>query len=247
MHIIPAIDLIDGKCVRLSQGDYNRKTVYHEDPLEVAQAFADAGLQKLHLVDLDGARAGHIVNHKVLERLATKTSLQIDFGGGLKSDDDLYIAFECGAAQVTGGTIAVKEPETFVRWLEQYGPERIILGADVREGMIAVSGWQEASQRELMEFLADYAQKGAYYIICTEVSKDGMMAGPASALYQRIRTTFPELALIASGGVAHINDLHQLRALGCYGAIVGKAIYEGSITLPMLRAFNESQPEYEGL
>jgi phosphoribosylformimino-5-aminoimidazole carboxamide ribotide isomerase len=237
MHLIPAIDLIDGKCVRLTQGDYAQKKVYNEDPLAVAREFAAAGLRRLHLVDLDGARAGHIVNHRVLERIASGTELRIDFGGGLKSDEDLRIAFESGAAQVTGGTIAVKDPATFLGWLETYGPERIILGSDVRDGQIAVSGWQEASNRELMDFLADYRQHGIRYTICTEVSKDGLLAGPATELYRRIRERFPDLQLIASGGVTTLDDLTALRDLGCYGAIIGKAIYEGRITLAELADF----------
>ncbi|MEM6377559.1 MAG: 1-(5-phosphoribosyl)-5-[(5-phosphoribosylamino)methylideneamino] imidazole-4-carboxamide isomerase, partial [Bacteroidota bacterium] len=175
MFIIPAIDLIEGKCVRLTQGDYNQKKVYNEDPLEVAKAFEDAGIQRLHLVDLDGAKAKRIINHKVLERIASKTSLQIDFGGGLKSDEDLHIAFESGAHQVTGGTIAVKQPDVFLRWLEQYTSERIILGADFKDGKIAVSGWQEASDRELFEFLKSYYEKGVRYTISTDVSKDGLL------------------------------------------------------------------------
>jgi phosphoribosylformimino-5-aminoimidazole carboxamide ribotide isomerase len=237
MHIIPAIDIIEGKCVRLTQGDYSQKTTYNEDPLEVAQAFADAGLQRLHLVDLDGARAGRIVNYRVLEKLAARTSLHIDFGGGLKSDDDLRIAFDSGAAQVTGGTIAVKAPELFLHWLETYGPERIILGADARDNRIAVSGWQEDSGLDIDAFLLNYSQKGIRYAISTDVRKDGMMAGPSLDLYRRIRETLPGLALIASGGVSQMDDLHQLRELGCFGAIVGKAIYEGTITLAQLEAW----------
>lgn len=231
MHLIPAIDLIDGKCVRLTEGDYSRKKVYNEDPLEVAKAFEAHGIRRLHLVDLDGARARHIVNHKVLERIATQTSLWIDFGGGLKSDEDLRIAFENGARQVTGGTVAVKNPQLFLGWLKQYGPERIILGADVKEGMIAVSGWQEQSGLELFAFLEDYIQKGVQYSICTDISRDGRLEGAALGLYQDIIVRFPELKLIASGGVTSISELERLRAAGCYGAIVGKAIYEGKIRL----------------
>ena len=231
MHLIPAIDLIDGKCVRLTEGDYSRKKVYNEDPLEVAKAFEAHGIRRLHLVDLDGARARHIVNHKVLERIATQTSLWIDFGGGLKSDEDLRIAFENGARQVTGGTVAVKNPQLFLGWLKQYGPERIILGADVKEGMIAVSGWQEQSGLELFAFLEDYIQKGVQYSICTDISRDGRLEGAALGLYQDIIVRFPELKLIASGGVTSISELERLREAGCYGAIVGKAIYEGKIRL----------------
>jgi phosphoribosylformimino-5-aminoimidazole carboxamide ribotide isomerase len=231
MHIIPAIDIIDGKCVRLTQGDYNQKKVYNEDPLEVAKAFADAGVTRLHLVDLDGARAKHIVNHKVLERIANNTNLHIDFGGGLKKDDDLRIAFECGARQITGGTVAVKDPELFLSWLERFGPERIILGADVKNGKIAVSGWEEESQEELLPFLERYLAAGVRYAICTDVSKDGLLAGSAKELYAQIRAEFPDLQLIASGGVTAIEEVEELREMGCFGAIIGKAIYEGRISL----------------
>lgn len=234
MYIIPAIDIIDGKCVRLTQGDYSQKKVYNEDPLEVAKAFADAGVTRLHLVDLDGARAKHIVNHKVLERIATTTNLHIDFGGGLKKDDDLRIAFECGARQITGGTVAVKDPDLFLSWLERFGPERIILGADVKNGKIAVSGWQEESQEELLPFLERYLAAGVRYAICTDVSKDGLLAGSAKELYAQIRTEFPDLQLIASGGVTAIDEVEELREMGCFGAIIGKAIYEGKISLKSL-------------
>ena len=237
MYIIPAIDLIDGKCVRLTQGDYDRKTVYNEDPLEVAKEFADAGLTRLHVVDLDGARGGGIVNHQVLERIAGGTDLHVDWGGGMKSDEDLRIAFESGARQVTGGTIAVKQPEVFLGWLERYGAEKIILGTDVRGDKIAVSGWEEASDRELFEFLADYVKKGVRYTICTDVSKDGLLQGTARELYGRIRREQPEVKLIASGGVTTTDDLDALQAQGCYGAIVGKAIYEGRIQLSELAKY----------
>ena len=234
MHIIPAIDIIDGKCVRLTEGDYNQKKVYNEDPLEVAKAFEAHGIRRLHLVDLDGARARHIVNHKVLERIATHTALLIDFGGGLKSGEDVRIAFESGARQVTGGTVAVKDPELFLGWLKQYGPERIILGSDVRDGKVAVSGWQEQSELELFAFLEDYIQKGIQYSICTDISKDGRLEGTALDLYKEIIIRFPELKLIASGGVTTIEEVQSLREAGCYGAIIGKAIYEGHIRLEEL-------------
>ena len=237
MFIIPGIDLIEGKCVRLTQGEYNQKKVYNEDPLEVAKTFEDAGIQRLHLVDLDGAKAKRIINHKVLERIASKTRLQIDFGGGLKSDEDLRIAFESGAHQVTGGTIAVKQPEVFLRWLEQYTPERIILGADFKDGKIAVSGWQEASDRELFEFLKSYYEKGVRYTISTDVSKDGLLQGSAIETYQEIREALPDLQLIASGGVTQMDELVKLAELDCYGAIIGKAIYEGNLTLKQLEQF----------
>lgn len=235
MHIIPAIDIIDGKCVRLTQGDYQQKKVYNEDPLEVAKAFADQGVERLHLVDLDGAKAKHIVNYRVLERLASHTDLHIDFGGGLKRDEDLRIAFESGAAQVTGGTVAVKEPELFLRWLQTYGPERIILGADVKNGRVAVSGWQEESQEELMPFLERYLAAGVRYVICTEVSRDGLLQGSAVELYRDIRNRFPDLQLIASGGVTQLSEIEALAQIGCFGAIIGKAIYEGHIRLEDLK------------
>lgn len=236
MYIIPAIDIIDGKCVRLTQGDYAQKKVYNEDPLEVAKRFADAGITRLHLVDLDGAKAKHIVNYKVLERIATRTDLHIDFGGGLKQDEDLRIAFESGAAQITGGTVAVKNPDRFLAWLERYGAERIILGADVKNGKIAVSGWQEESQEELLPFLERYLAAGVRYAICTDVSKDGLLQGAALELYADIRERFPNLQLIASGGVTSIEEVNRLREIGCFGAIIGKAIYEGHIRLEDLVA-----------
>ncbi|MFZ4427897.1 MAG: 1-(5-phosphoribosyl)-5-[(5-phosphoribosylamino)methylideneamino]imidazole-4-carboxamide isomerase [Saprospiraceae bacterium] len=237
MYVIPAIDILEGKCVRLTQGDFTQKKVYNEDPLEVARAFEDAGLERLHLVDLDGARAQRIVNYRVLEKIASKTQLFIDFGGGLKSDDDLRIALECGARQVTGGTIAVKNPDLFLRWLTQFGPEAIILGADFREGLIAVSGWQEKSEQELIPFLQKFAEKGVRYTISTDVSKDGLLQGSALNVYQDIRNTLPELNLIASGGISSVKELEHLRECGCFGAIVGKAIYEGAILLKDLSTF----------
>lgn len=231
MEIIPAIDIIDGKCVRLTQGDYARKKVYNEDPLEVAKGFQDAGLKRLHLVDLDGAKQKHIVNYKVLERIASGTGLHIDFGGGVKSDEDLKIAFDSGARQVTGGSIAAKDPEIFKSWLSKYGPEKIILGADVKDRKIAVSGWQEETDLDLFAFLEDYRAAGARYTICTDVSKDGLLQGPATDLYQEIGEREPEYNLIASGGVSHEGDLDELIEAGVYGVIIGKAIYEGRITL----------------
>lgn len=237
MYVIPAIDIIEGKCVRLTQGDYAQKKVYNEDPLEVARAFEDAGLERLHLVDLDGARAQRIVNYRVLEKIASKTQLFIDFGGGLKSNDDLRIAFECGARQVTGGTVAVKNPDLFLRWLTQFGPEAVILGADFREGLIAVSGWQEKSEQQLIPFLQKFTEKGVRYTISTDVSKDGLLQGSALNIYQDIREALPELNLIASGGISSLEELEQLRKCGCFGAIVGKALYEGNILLKDLSTF----------
>ena len=235
MRIIPAIDIIEGKCVRLSKGDYSTKKIYNEDPLEVAQQFEDAGLQYLHLVDLDGAKAKNIVNWKVLEKLATKTYLKIDFGGGIKSDDDLRIAFECGAKQITGGSIAVKEPVKFTSWIMVYGSDKIILGADALDGKIAVSGWQEGSNLEIEAFIQDYLQKGIKYVISTDISKDGMLEGPSFDLYKSICMKMPSINLIASGGVSSIDDLIKLKELGLEGAIVGKALYEGRIQLTDLK------------
>tara|TARA_Y100000768_G_scaffold284020_1_gene218609 strand:- start:159 stop:875 length:717 start_codon:yes stop_codon:yes gene_type:complete len=234
MRIIPAIDLIDGKCVRLTQGDYAQQKTYNENPLEVAKAFEDAGIKHLHLVDLDGAKAGNIVNWKVLEKLASQTTLTIDFGGGLKSDNDLRIAFECGAKQVTGGSIAAKNPEVFLQWLNAYGADKIILGADAQNGKIATNGWQETTSLEVIEFIDQYVQKGIQYSICTDISKDGMLAGPSFDLYQEIMDNTPGVKLIASGGVSSIEDLEQLAEAGLEGAIVGKAFYEGKISLKAL-------------
>lgn len=231
MRIIPAIDIIEGKCVRLSKGDYATKKIYNEDPLEVARQFEDAGLQYLHLVDLDGAKEKHIVNWKVLEKLASKTGLKIDFGGGIKSDDDLRIAFESGAQQITGGSIAVKEPVKFTSWITAYGADKIILGADATDGKIAVSGWQEESDLEIVAFIQDYVSKGIEYVISTDISKDGMLEGPSFDLYQSILDKLPDLKLIASGGVSSIADLIKLKEQGVEGTIVGKAIYEGFIRL----------------
>ena len=234
MHPIPAIDIIEGKCVRLTQGDYDRKKVYNEDPLEVAKAYEAHGLQRLHLVDLDGAKAKQIVNYKVLETLATKTNLHIDFGGGLKSDEDLRVAFDSGAKQVTGGTIAVKQPAVFEAWLQRFVAELIILGSDVKDGKIAVSGWQEQSEQELFPFLEGYISKGIRYTICTDVSKDGLLEGTALPLYKDIRSEFTGLQLIASGGISSLDELDELRDIGCFGAIIGKAIYENKISLQEL-------------
>lgn len=237
MRIIPAIDIIEGKCVRLSQGDYNSKKVYNENPLEVAKRFEDHGIEYLHLVDLDGAKSKHIVNHRVLEKIAAKTSLKIDFGGGLKSDEDLRIAFECGADQITGGSIAVKEPETFLSWLEKFGSEKIILGADAKNGKVAVSGWTQESTEALLPFIKGYFEKGVKYVICTDISKDGMLEGPSTDLYKEILQENNDLKLIASGGVSKYDDLPTLQEIGCEGVIIGKAIYENKISLKQLEEF----------
>lgn len=237
MRIIPAIDIIDGKCVRLSKGDYATKKIYNEHPLEVAKAFEGVGIQYLHLVDLDGAKSQHIVNYKVLEDIASKTSLQIDFGGGLKSDKDLHIAFESGAKQITGGSIAVKDPEIFKGWLKTYGAEKIILGADAQDEKVAISGWMEASQEELIPFIASYKKEGVSYVICTDISKDGMLEGPSFNLYKRILEEVPGVNLIASGGISHFDELPKLAEMGCEGTIIGKAIYEQRISLEQLEQF----------
>ncbi|MCM5662943.1 1-(5-phosphoribosyl)-5-[(5-phosphoribosylamino)methylideneamino]imidazole-4-carboxamide isomerase [Galbibacter mesophilus] len=237
MRIIPAIDIIDGKCVRLSKGDYNTKKVYNEHPLEVAKEFEAHGIEYLHLVDLDGAKSKHIVNYKVLEAIASKTSLKIDFGGGLKSDEDLKIAFESGAKQITGGSIAVKEPTVFESWIEKYGSEKIILGADANNEKVAVSGWLEESEEELLPFIAKYLQKGIEYVICTDISKDGMLQGPSFELYQKIIENSENIKLIASGGISTFDELPKLAEIGCEGTIIGKAIYEGRISLKQLEQF----------
>ena len=236
MRIIPAIDIIEGKCVRLTKGDYSTQKTYNENPLEVAKAFEAHGIQYLHLVDLDGAKSKHIVNHRVLETLAGKTQLKIDFGGGIKSDKDLRIAFESGAQQVTGGSIAVKQPQVFSQWLKDYGPEKIILGADVKNEWIATEGWTETSSLSLFDFLEDYQTQGVKYTICTDISKDGMLSGPAFDLYKKILTQ-TNLKLIASGGISSIEELPQLAAIGCEGGILGKAIYEKRISLKALERF----------
>lgn len=238
IEIIPAIDIIGGKCVRLSQGDYDRQTVYNENPPEVAQMFEDAGISRLHLVDLDGAREKHIVNYKVLEQIASKTELVIDFGGGLKSDEDLRIAFNSGADMITGGSVAVREPELFLRWLELFGGERIILGADAKEGMIAVSGWQEDTGLPVVEFIIDYHSKGVTQVISTDISRDGMLSGPSFDLYREILEALPAIGVIASGGIASMDDIYRLAEMGVPGVITGKAIYEGKISLAEIEKYN---------
>lgn len=237
MRIIPAIDIIEGKCVRLTKGNYNTKKVYNEDPLEVAKSFEGAGIKHLHLVDLDGAKSHHIVNHHILEKIATKTKLKIDFGGGLKSDDDLKIAFESGAHQITGGSIAVKNSETFTAWIEKYGFEKIILGADANNEKIAVNGWQEESEIDLIPFVLQYHKKGIVYVICTDISKDGMLQGPSFNLYKKMIEKLPEIKLIASGGISSIKEFPKLEEMGCEGVIVGKAIYENRISLKQIEDY----------
>lgn len=236
MRIIPAIDIIGGKCVRLSKGDYNTKKIYSENPLEIAKAFEDNGIEYLHVVDLDGAKAQQIVHYKILEEICTKTNLKVDFGGGLKSNKDLKIAFECGANQITGGSIAVKQPEVFKAWLKKYGSEKIILGADCKDRRIATNAWTELAEIDVLTFISDYEKEGASYVICTDISKDGMLAGTSNKLYAEILKN-TNVKLIASGGVSCMEDLYLLQDLGCEGAILGKAFYEGKIILSELEKF----------
>lgn len=238
IQIIPAIDLIEGKCVRLTQGDYGQKKIYNENPLEVAQQFEDAGLKRLHLVDLDGAKAKKVVNWKVLERIASKTSLHVDFGGGVQSDDDLRTVFESGAKQVTGGSIAVKQPDLFEHWLKTYGGEKIILGADAKNEKIAVSGWEEGTAIWVYDFVEEYVEKGVKYTISTDVAKDGLLQGPSFDLYKNLQDKCPDLNIIASGGIAGIGDVEKLAEMNIYGVIIGKAIYENRISLADLQRFS---------
>ena len=240
IEIIPAIDIIGGKCVRLTRGEYSTSKVYSDDPVDMAKRFVDAGCRSLHLVDLDGAKSNHIVNHHTLEQVASRTPLTIDFGGGLKRDDDLRIAFESGAAMVTGGSIAVRCPDTFLRWLDTYGPDRIILGADARGGKIAAEGWTATSDRDIVPFIEGYASHGIRRVISTEISVDGTLEGPAVSLYRRILDILPELWLVASGGVGSISDIAMLDAAGVPAVIVGKAIYEGRISLSDISRINLS-------
>lgn len=230
MRIIPAIDIINGKCVRLTKGDYSTEKIYNENPLEVAQEFEANGIKYVHLVDLDGAKSKHIVNYKVLETIAKNTNLSIDFGGGIKSDDDIRIAFESGASQITGGSIAVKNPQKFLDWLSQYGKEKIILGADVINRKIATQGWMESGDVDVVEFITEYEKKGIEYVVCTDISKDGMLQGASNELYEEILQK-SNVKLIASGGVSSLDDIIQLKKIGCEGVIIGKAFYEGRIKL----------------
>ena len=234
MRIIPAIDIIDGKCVRLTKGDYSTKKIYNEDPLEVAKEFEANGIKYLHIVDLDGAKSKNIVNHKILESIATNTDLQIDFGGGIKTNEAVQLAFDSGAKQITGGSIAVSEPVIFNEWITKYGPDKIILGADCNNRKIATNGWLKESELDVIEFIDSYKKKGIQYVICTDISKDGMLQGTSNELYQEIMKS-TEIKLIASGGVSCMDDLYQLKELGCEGVILGKAIYEGNISLKELQ------------
>lgn len=231
VEIIPAIDIIGGKCVRLSQGDYERVKVYNDDPVEVAKSYEDAGIRRIHVVDLDGAASQHIVNYAVLERISTQTSLVIDFGGGVKSDKDVEIAFNSGAQMITGGSIAITNPELFIFWLQKYGSDRIILGADVTDRQIAYHGWKEKSGIDILLFLEDYVSKGVKKVICTDISLDGMLKGPSLDLYKEIITNHPSISLIASGGVSSMDDIFALQQIGVPAVILGKAIYEGKISM----------------
>lgn len=237
IEIIPAIDIIDGKCVRLSQGDYATKKVYNEDPLEVAKEFEAHGLHRLHVVDLDGAASHHVVNYNVLDKIASRTSMIIDFGGGIKSDQDIVIAFDNGVQMVTIGSVAVKEPALMKRWIEMFGSEKLILGADVKDEKISINGWKENSEIELIPFLDDYSQKGIRKVLCTDISKDGMLNGPAVDLYKKIIEKFPDMHLIASGGVSCIEDIERLEEANIPAVVFGKAIYEGKISLKELSRF----------
>lgn len=231
MRIIPAIDLIDGKCVRLTQGDYAQKKIYNENPLEVARGFEDAGLKYLHLVDLDGAKAGKVTNWKVIESITSQTNLYVDFGGGVKTEDELKKLFELGVKQVNLGSIAVKEAKKVYAWIEKFGADKIVLSADVKDEEIAISGWQENSNIAIDDFLLDYEFAGIKYVTCTDISTDGMLAGPNVTLYKKLLLHFPYLKFIASGGVSSLQDLIDLKTTGVDGVIVGKAIYEGRIEL----------------
>lgn len=237
MYIIPAIDLIDGKCVRLLKGDYNQKTEYNSNPLAVAQEFEAAGLKKLHLVDLDGAKAKKVINLPILQSIVANTGLEVDFGGGVQSTEDLSAVFKAGAKQVTGGSIAVKNEALFTEWIQEFGGDKIILGADVKDRNIAIHGWQESADWHIFDFLEYYLAKGITTVICTDVSKDGALQGTSNELYQEILEKFPAIKLIASGGVSSLQDLETLETMNMYGAIVGKAIYEKRVSLQDLKQF----------
>ena len=241
INIIPAIDIISGRCVRLTRGDYNSKREYSAKPLEIAKAYEDAGCQYLHLVDLDGAKSSHIVNYHTLELIASHTNLIIDFGGGLKSDDDLRIAFECGAWKITGGSVAIKSPTTMQNWLSTYGSEKIVLGADSRDGMIATNGWTEGSTQRVIPFIKEWTDRGITQTISTDINCDGTLSGPSLSLYSDILNEIPQLYLIASGGVGSMDDIYALDRINVPAVIVGKALYEGKITLKDLELFNTNR------
>ena len=242
IELIPAIDIINGQCVRLTKGDYDQKTVYRDSPAEVAKEFEAIGFHRLHVVDLDGAKSKHIVNDAVLTAITTETNLVVDFGGGIKTDEDIEKAFAAGASMVTVGSIAVTQPDLFMGWLDKYGPERMILGADVRHGKISINGWKEDSSEDLLPFLRKYIEAGVRNVLCTEISKDGTLSGPAISLYSEVMNTYPELHLIASGGVSSLDDIKALDAAGIPAVVFGKAIYEGRINLRELITLNPSTP-----
>lgn len=237
MEIIPAIDIIDGKCVRLTQGDYAQKTIYNENPLEIALEFESIGVTRLHLVDLDGAKLGKVVNYKVLEKIASKTKLSIDFGGGIKTDDDIETVFNYGADLATVGSIAIKNKDLFFSWLKKYGAEKIFLGADVKNEKLAVGGWLETTNVYIYDFIEENLKEGIKHVFCTDISKDGLLQGPSIELYKNLIAKFPKLNLTASGGVAQLRDLIELKNIGCSATIVGKAIYEGRISMNELKQF----------
>ena len=237
MLIIPAIDIIDGKCVRLTKGNYDTKIIYNENPVDAAKAFENAGITHLHLVDLDGAKKSEVVNWKVLESIASQTKLQIDFSGGIKTKQSAQHAFDLGATQITVGSLAAKNPKEFVDWIWEFGEEKLILGADVIKDKIAIHGWQESSTKDIYSYLDYFFEEGIDYVLCTDVSKDGMLQGPSIDLYKDILEEYEEINLIASGGVSSLEDLNQLKEIGCYAAIVGKAFYEGRISLSELSNF----------
>ena len=241
--IIPAIDIIGGKCVRLTQGDYDRRSEYG-DPIDMARAFEDVGCRRLHVVDLDGAKASHIVNYRTLESIATRTNLTIDFGGGVKSDDDIRIAFDCGAAMVTGGSIAVKQPDMMERWIEKYGSDSIILGADARDGKVATDGWHEESKHDVVDFIAQYVEKGITQTICTDIACDGMLQGPSFSLYSALQQQFPKIRFTASGGIGAISDIIALDRMGLDSVIVGKALYEDRISLDEIRRYLKNGSDF---
>lgn len=240
IEIIPAIDLIEGNCVRLTQGDYSQKKVYSANPLQIAQKFEEAGIRRLHMVDLEGARSGALKNLAVLEKLARETELAIDYSGGLRTADDIENVFSAGASQVLIGSLAVKDPPFVKELLKKYGAEKIIIGADTKEGKIMISGWQQSANQDIQQFLADYAAEGAKWILCTEISVDGMLAGPAYGLYSKMVELFPDIKLIASGGVADIEQVHRLNQIGLQGVVIGKALYEGKIELSEFKPFLEN-------
>jgi phosphoribosylformimino-5-aminoimidazole carboxamide ribotide isomerase len=237
IRIIPAIDIINGQVVRLTLGKFEDKTVYHDDPLKVARKYQDEGFRYLHLVDLDGAKSGKIVNHLVIEKIANNTSLSIDFGGGIRSEQDVKLALECGADQLTVGSVAVNNREAVSEWIQKYGADRFILGADVIEKKIAISAWKDQTETGIIDFIESYRQSGITQCICTDVGRDGTLLGPSRELYTEIKAAFPQLFLIASGGVSHIDDVQRLNDDGIDAVIIGKALYEGKIGIKNLQAF----------